>query len=253
MSAARRLKVVFFDAGQTLLEVRASVGTVYAEAAAEVGVAADPAELDPRFRAAWERSVARSAERGHRSSDAILRAEWHRIVSETFPDGVPSEKLDRIFERVYERFSSREAWRVVPGARENLDALRRLGIEVGVLSNWDGRLPRLLGELGLLDRFDHVVVSYAVGFEKPHPAIFEEALRRARARPEESLHLGDSWDMDVEPALRSGMGAVWLSRGEGSRDPRVPALERFPDRPYDFWADLAVPRQKKARKKRRAG
>lgn len=253
MRAARRLKVVFFDAGQTLIEVRSSVGAVYAEAAGELGLEADPGELDLRFRAAWERSVARIAERGHRSSDELLRAEWRRIVSETFPDGVDPEKLERIFERVYERFSSAEAWRIVPGARETLEALGRLGLEAGVLSNWDGRLPGLLEELGLLERFDHVVVSYAVGFEKPHPAMFEEALRRSGARPEETLHVGDSWDMDVEPALRAGMGAVWLSRGEASRDPRVPALDRFPDRPDDFWADLAGARQKKARKKRRAG
>ena len=51
---------------------------------------------------------------------------------------------------------------------------------------------------------------------KPHPSIFRAALRgRAGRRRCDAVMVGDSVRHDVEGALRVGMRAVLLHRGEG--------------------------------------
>jgi FMN phosphatase YigB (HAD superfamily) len=57
-----------------------------------------------------------------------------------------------------------------------------------------------------------VISSCDCGAAKPNPAIFIEAARRTGLAPGEILHVGDSWELDVEGALRAGYGAM-LYRG----------------------------------------
>jgi putative hydrolase of the HAD superfamily len=47
---------------------------------------------------------------------------------------------------------------------------------------------------------------------KPHPSIFESALRQAGAAADQSVMVGDSLAHDIEGARRLGMRAVLLSR-----------------------------------------
>src|SRR5262245_13424368 len=50
---SRRLKAVFFDAGNTLLRPYPSVGHIYAKVARRHGVIAPPRWVDYRFQSAW--------------------------------------------------------------------------------------------------------------------------------------------------------------------------------------------------------
>jgi len=68
----------------------------------------------------------------------------------------------------------------------------------------------LRDQVGL--EFRHVISSCDCGAAKPDPAIFREAARRIGLAPGEILHVGDSWALDVEGALRAGFGAM-LYRG----------------------------------------
>jgi HAD superfamily hydrolase (TIGR01509 family) len=60
--------------------------------------------------------------------------------------------------------------------------------------------------------FDHILTSCEIGKAKPDSEIFHEASRRLGLAPEEILHVGDRWELDVEGAQRAGFGAV-LYRG----------------------------------------
>jgi len=57
-----------------------------------------------------------------------------------------------------------------------------------------------------------VLSSSDCGVAKPDPGIFHEAARRTGLPPSEILHVGDSWELDVEGALAAGFGAA-LYRG----------------------------------------
>jgi putative hydrolase of the HAD superfamily len=236
------VRAVLFDVGGTLLNVHPSVGEVYAATAADHGIRVTADHVQRAFPGAWERSLERSHARGYRTSDTILRAEWLEIVRDTFGSSVPADKLDRLFGDLYERFVSAAVWKIVPGIHQTIDYLRSRGIRLGILSNWDSRLPRLLKDLQIEDSFDFVVVSHGVGFEKPHSAMFDEALRLARTDPGCVLHVGDSYGADIVPARRLGLRTLWVApaskralhadSGEG--------VGRLPAEPLPLWSELLL-------------
>lgn len=238
--AEARVRVVLFDVGGTLLRVEPSVGEVYAQAAAKHGFLVDTEKIERRFAIAWNESQERGRERGHVCSDEILREEWFRIVRRTFGDRVPEGRMQELFEDLYERFVTPAAWKVVPRAHETMSQLRARGVSIGVLSNWDSRLPVTLQRLGLLAFLDFFVVSYAVGHEKPHPRIFEEAIRRAAVEPQRILHIGDSWESDIEPARRLDLRTLWIAPAEhrARRPDGGPGAESLAELVAADWEEL---------------
>jgi putative hydrolase of the HAD superfamily len=93
-----------------------------------------------------------------------------------------------------------------------LSALRKLGLVLIVVSNWDASLPGVLDRVGLSGLLDGVVTSAQVGARKPQRAIFERALALASASAEEAVHVGDNLAEDVQGARAAGIEAVLLAR-----------------------------------------
>jgi len=61
---------------------------------------------------------------------------------------------------------------------------------------------------GLKTFFDFIITAEKVGFKKPHPQIFIEALNQTKADPKKSLMIGDSLEADILGALTQGMHAI---------------------------------------------
>ena len=70
-------------------------------------------------------------------------------------------------------------FRAFDDAAPALAELRRLGLSLVCVSNWDVSLPEVLGRCGLDGALDGVVTSAEAGARKPDPAIFQPALRLA--------------------------------------------------------------------------
>jgi putative hydrolase of the HAD superfamily len=90
--------------------------------------------------------------------------------------------------------------------------LKELGLTLGLISNLDRDGKDLIQHLGMSLHIDLAVTSREVGFGKPHPAIFREALSRAQALPEQAAHIGDQYQSDVEGALGVGIHPVLMDR-----------------------------------------
>ncbi len=106
---------------------------------------------------------------------------------------------------------------VKEGVVEALNALRG-AYRLAVISNSMSLLPKLfLEESGLSEYFEVVVISGEVGYRKPHPRIFQYALKRLGVRPWEAVHVGNSVREDVAGAKGVGMWAIWV-RDEGEGD-----------------------------------
>jgi putative hydrolase of the HAD superfamily len=91
---------------------------------------------------------------------------------------------------------------LLPEAGAALQKLRRHGLAVAVVSNWDVGLARHLGGLGLGDV--PVVTSAQAGAPKPDPAVFTLALELLGVQPSRALHVGDT-DADEAGASAAGM------------------------------------------------
>ena len=102
-------------------------------------------------------------------------------------------------------------WSVpIPEAAPALDDLRRRGLRVVVVSNSNGTVARLLATIGLAGHVDAVVDSGVVGAEKPDPRIFRHAARVAGVAPEEAVHVGDLYSVDVLGARAAGCRAILI-------------------------------------------
>ncbi|UCG43921.1 MAG: HAD family hydrolase [candidate division WOR-3 bacterium] len=79
---------------------------------------------------------------------------------------------------------------------------------------------------GLAGYFSAVVISEPLGFQKPDPGIYQEALKAAARPASECVMLGNSLRNDVGGAQGAGIRAVWLNRNQPveNPDPRPEAV-----------------------------
>lgn len=207
----------------------------------------------------------RSALARLRSRDARLRtcsldSEWHeylRLLDAVQPDvlagrvTIHDARVDRFRQLV--RFCGSEVSsldaaelsreyrayyrglrRAVPGAVRLLERLRDRAVVGVVTNNAVAEQEEKLDYLGLRGLIDFMVVSEGVGVAKPDPGIFLIALKKAHARPEETVMIGDSWRSDVAGARNTGIRPVWFNRFHlRPPDPwPVPELESFRSAPH---------------------
>ena len=100
----------------------------------------------------------------------------------------------------------------LPGARELLAEIRALGLRTVIASNtywrdadsyWDD-----FRVLGMADLIDGIITSVDAGHLKPHPAVFEMAMRWAQADADQCVVIGNREDNDITPALGLGMRTI---------------------------------------------
>jgi putative hydrolase of the HAD superfamily len=225
----RDVRAVFFDAGYTLLCMEPDQETLFLQTCKRIDVAIDINRLTAAVgrantllgpKPANAVAVAFSQD----SVDSFWIAYHRELLAGCASDsGAPDRAED-----VYRTFTAALDWRVYDDVRGLLRSLRARGLTLGVISNWTGDLDGVLHRVALREHFDFVLDSAHIGFEKPHPDIFAEALRRAGCAAHHALHVGDSPEHDVDGALACGLHAVLLDRHDRhpsfTRSPRIRSL-----------------------------
>ena len=196
---------ILFDAGNTLAFLD------LARVAAALAAAGHPVD-----EAALETAEARARALMYRRAGAepslTDRGRWVVYVHEML-DAVafPAERRDEGRRALEDAHRETNLWRRVPeGTAEVLARLARRGFRLGVVSNADGRVRRLLEELRLAHHFGIIVDSHEVGVEKPDPRIFEVARAHFGEPAERCVYVGDFPGVDVVGARRAGMTPVLL-------------------------------------------
>ena len=206
------LKAILFDAGDTLFRVRGSVGGVYAAVAARHGVVVTPTEIEPRFRAAF-RAMPPLGFPDAPPDELPAReyAWWKQLVATVF-SGLPFPDFDAFFRDLFDFFAHGAAWELFADTLPALAALRSRGLQLGIVSNFDGRLLRICAELGIAGSVDVIVMSGRVGYATPDPRIFAAALARLGIAASAALHVGDSEREDLAGARAAGLRSVLIDR-----------------------------------------
>jgi putative hydrolase of the HAD superfamily len=99
-----------------------------------------------------------------------------------------------------------------------------------VISNADGRIADVLEKCGIADCFESITDSGIVGKEKPHPEIFEAALKSLDVEAKQSLYVGDIYSVDYAGATAVGMQAVLFDVCGAYKNggfPRIESLEEL--------------------------
>jgi HAD superfamily hydrolase (TIGR01509 family) len=204
-----RLRAVLFDAGNTLVFLD------YARLAEGVGAALGlslTSEGLARHGPAASRAMELASGTDQQRAAAYLEALF-------LLGGVPRESLGQVRDCLSRMHHERHLWSsVAERSAESLDKLRRSGLKLGVVSNSDGRVEQALEAAGLRGYFDVVIDSAVVGVEKPDPRIFHAALEALGVAPEETLYVGDLYEIDVLGARAAGIEAVLLGNPEDMTD-----------------------------------
>jgi len=142
---------------------------------------------------------------------------WKDVVRLIFAEiGLPEQfegvLFDRYFDRLFDHFATAAGWSVYPDVVPALDRLRRHGIIVGLITNFDHRVSPLIDALDLTRFVDSITIPALAGAAKPETAIFEYALARHGLRASEAVQIGDSIRDDVEGARAAGLRGVLIDR-----------------------------------------
>lgn len=80
-----------------------------------------------------------------------------------------------------------------------------------------------------IDRFFTTIISAdEINVRKPQREIFEYAVQRANADPDQSVFIGDDWIADIEGALAFGMRAVFFDVfNDGFTAPNVNSVHKL--------------------------
>ena len=191
---AAELDAVTLDAYGTLVRLAEPVPALR-EGLAALGVERDPEAVARAF--AKEAAYYREHSFEGRDDESLYELRL-RCVAIILGE-LESELEPAVF---VDGFVAAMRFELLPGSGAALQALRRRGLAVAIVSNWDFELPRQLNGLGLSDM--PVVTSAEAGAPKPDPAVFTRALGLLHVRPERALHVGDS-DSDEAGARAAGM------------------------------------------------
>ncbi|SAI74628.1 Pyrimidine 5'-nucleotidase YjjG [Bordetella ansorpii] len=85
------------------------------------------------------------------------------------------------------------------------------------VSNGNARLDMTGGH----QFFTGAISAADAGIAKPEAAIFHAAADMVSARPEQMLHVGDNFELDVVGARNAGLQAAWLVRQDQGLPPRM--------------------------------
>lgn len=188
------------------------------------------------FRRAWRRTTI-ARETGEVSWERGLQLAIEACTA------VEPQRLDEAIatwlELVRSRLTPRE------DVLDVLTTCRRHGLRVGLLSDCNDDVPRILRNQPIAAAFDTLAFSCELGVMKPDARAYLEVCRRLGVEPEHCAYVGDGGSNELRGAEAVGMTAVFLRHeGEiereglpaGARGWQGPTIERLPD----LWTALGI-------------
>ncbi|CED84819.1 Predicted hydrolase (HAD superfamily) [Phaffia rhodozyma] len=188
MSSNNRIRLVLFDAFDTLLTPRLPIHIQYAQEARRADLDLTEDAIRKGFQTAFPALNRRLPLYGVRANPPITSADWWTfLIRSTLVDaGVPpdhvSKALPTLAPRLIDRFSSSEGYRSFDDTIPCLTALSQMGVRTGVLSNADDRILMVLDSLSISPLLSSPpTLNYTSGYSKPDARIFHFAIDQARA------------------------------------------------------------------------
>jgi putative hydrolase of the HAD superfamily len=232
----RRPSGVLFDYGNTLLvedyfDLLAGTRRVLEFAAGEVKFSAEEIQAESR---GLNEEINRVRDSAHLEfTNRNLQHTLYESLGITI--NLSPEEMEREFWRAAQRFTP------AAGIQTVLDWLQTRGIKTGIISNcsFSGAIMREdLAKWDLERYFDFLISSADYGYRKPHPRIFQIALRKMGLPAHQVWFAGDNPECDLKGAFDAGLFPLWYNALNQANPRGWPCLE------VKSWADLLVELQK---------
>lgn len=209
------IKTIFFDVGNTLLFPNHE--RIHAPLA-ERGVDVKPEhlrDLERRIKNKFDSLMIEDGSHDH--------GFWRMFYTQLFADLSLDDLV--LCDQLTNSIRNSANWDVIlPGTREKLEDIAK-SYRIGVISNADGKIDAVLRRCNICDCFLSITDSGLVGYEKPHPEIFVQALKTLNAAPDQSLYVGDVYSVDYLGATGAGMQGVLMDISGAYTDKGVARVE----------------------------
>jgi len=151
----------------------------------------------------------------YKSYDEKFEVTLEKIVSDILKSlkiEVDEERIKRVV-KIYEDFLIKAGFNLSNGIYEFLEKAKKLNKKIIITSNTPGaNVEReILKENKIYDFFDAFYFSKEVGIRKPHPEIFERAIKDLKVSKEEFVHIGDRPELDIVGAKNAGVFGIYYN------------------------------------------
>lgn len=222
------IRTIFFDAGFTLLHPSPSILEICHRVCHQLDLHFQIDDLNPHLEAAEDYFFRHIRLNRHLwASQQTIREFWLGYYTTLLRPLLKEHDEPRLYQlayAIYQEFDKHTSWSNYPDVLPTLEALRRQRYTLGIISDWGLSLGPILRDLGLTKYFDCVLTSAATGYGKPSPLLYEEALRRANAIADYTLHIGDTYISDILGARAVGITPVLLDRGQKLTEQNIDCL-----------------------------
>jgi putative hydrolase of the HAD superfamily len=214
-------RAVFFDVDFTLIYPGPTFrGEGYARSCASHGIIVDA----DRFSEAVRSASAILDDQQQHVYDAEIFVRYTKHIIEQMGGTGPS--VDACAREIYSEWAACQHFFLYDDVAPALHELAGLGLTLGLISNSHRCLVSFQQHFELDGLIAAAVSSAEHGYLKPHPSIFEAAMKAAGVEAEESVMVGDSLGQDIKGAQGAGMRAVLVHRADTPVDapPDVPVI-----------------------------
>lgn len=221
-------KSILFDAGYTLFEAHPPSQEVYCKFCKQEGIDISPEEMLEVMNRVWyENFLPLNAEdsQNFETDDEDDKKRWNEFCHEVFREVGFKDDVDPLVDEVYQFYASAKAWRLYPEVKEVIATLKQRGLFLGIVSNWNSSLPQICSELGVSPYLDLIMASALEGVRKPGTLIFEKALHKSNSPPEQTVYIGDTYEIDVLGAQSAGIDAILIDRASYYSDVSCPVIK----------------------------
>ena len=135
---------------------------------------------------------------------------------------------------------SQDNWQPEADALPALEALRKRGFRLGLISNAadDADVQTLVDKADIRPYFDQILTSAAMGIRKPDPRIFQPLIKGWGFAPERIVMVGDTLGADILGAQNAGLHSIWIKRRGDTPANRAHADTIHPDAVIERLSDL---------------
>jgi putative hydrolase of the HAD superfamily len=206
----RPVRAVFFDVDFTLIYPGPTFqGEGYQQFCARHAIDVDPARFTDAVLGASE---ILNEEQDHVYDPDIFVRYTRRIIEGM---GGAGPRLDACAMEIYDEWAACQHFILYDDVTPVLRELSARGIKVGLISNSHRSMASFQQHFELHGLIAAAISSSEHGYLKPHPSIFESALRLLDVSAPESVMVGDSLAHDIEGARRVGMRGILVQRSPG--------------------------------------
>lgn len=220
-----KCRVIFFDAGDTLVAKRPSDTDVLIMLLKNMNIQVPELEA----KEAWKSAKLWAGEQALREAEGAPLMPDNEFFRNMYDAAIGSLCQSKSIPNPSDVLSEFHALPIPTQHWELLDEavvmvleyLTKAHYTLGVVSNWSPDLSQLLEELDIKRYFSTLVVSSIEGVVKPNPRILEIACRNLETPPNDCVYVGD-FPHDILCAKRAGMRCIWLAHEDADLPQNIP-------------------------------